>query len=97
MKLPVLRQEPGYTTILSVLQSLQTASSDDASRTEASRWLTSIIKNNLLWLDVPIMEGNSLIEPEDQREIIWDLASRRLAERCGRSGKPFACMCDNEQ
>jgi hypothetical protein len=86
MMLPSLRQEPDYMTIFNALQSLQTTSSDAASREEASRWLTSIIKSSLLWLDVSIAKNDVLIEPEEQRETIWDLASRRLAERCGRSG-----------
>jgi predicted nicotinamide N-methyase len=39
------------------------------------RWLTNIVSSSLLWL-----------RDDEQREKIWDLASRRLAERSGRAG-----------
>lgn len=40
---------------------------------EATRYLSSIIKSPLAWID------------EDRRERVWELASRRMAERCGRT------------
>lgn len=52
-------------------------------RREISRFLSSVISSNLTW-----------IEDEDQREEIWNVASRRLAERCGRTGGlPQGYMC----
>ncbi|KAI0853331.1 putative methyltransferase-domain-containing protein [Daldinia vernicosa] len=44
-------------------------------RREAAAYLSSIIKSSLSW-----------IQDEDEKEAIWDEASRRLAERCGRAG-----------
>ena len=44
-------------------------------RREVIAYLASIVSNALRWL-----------EDDGQREIIWDEASRRLSERCGRAG-----------
>ncbi|KAI1407745.1 S-adenosylmethionine-dependent methyltransferase-like protein [Hypoxylon sp. FL1857] len=44
-------------------------------RREVAAYLSSIIKSNLGW-----------IQDEDEKEALWDEASRRLAERCGRAG-----------
>ena len=49
--------------------------SQAVERREIIRFLSSVISSNLAW-----------IEDEDQREEIWNTASRRLAERCGRTG-----------
>ncbi|KAM0335347.1 hypothetical protein ACHAQA_000392 [Verticillium albo-atrum] len=43
-------------------------------RREISMYLYSIIKSGLAW-----------IEDDEEREIIWSEASRRLSERCGRT------------
>lgn len=43
-------------------------------KTEAARYLSSIIKSPLAWLD-----------DDDQREEVWTQASRRMSERCGRT------------
>lgn len=51
--------------------------------TESStRYLTAIISNPLIWLD------------DEQREIIWDLAVRRVAERSGSKGNVTLLMHD---
>ncbi|KAI2638500.1 putative methyltransferase-domain-containing protein [Xylaria nigripes] len=44
-------------------------------RDEVFSYLCSIVSNSLRWLD-----------NDDQREIIWEEASRCLAQRCGRAG-----------
>ncbi|KAI1464263.1 putative methyltransferase-domain-containing protein [Daldinia caldariorum] len=44
-------------------------------RREIAAYLSSIIKSSLAW-----------IQDEDEKEAVWDEASRRLAERCGRAG-----------
>ncbi|KAI1642965.1 putative methyltransferase-domain-containing protein [Daldinia loculata] len=44
-------------------------------RREVAAYLSSIIKSGLAW-----------IQDEDEKEAVWDEASRRLAERCGRAG-----------
>lgn len=95
-ELPHLWQRPAYTTLLDVLQRLrqepriwglkesreeilkaQAASMAEAAfnRQEIISFLSSIIKSGLPWLD-----------NDEQREDIWEEASRRLAERCGRTG-----------
>ncbi|KAK3947320.1 putative methyltransferase-domain-containing protein [Pseudoneurospora amorphoporcata] len=94
-ELPHLWQRPAYATLLDVLQRLrqepriwglkesreeilkaQAASMAEAAfnRQEIISFLSSIIKSGLPWLD-----------NDEQREDIWEEASRRLAERCGRT------------
>lgn len=41
---------------------------------EIAAYLSTIIKSPLSWLE------------DEDREAIWDEASRRFSERCGRSG-----------
>ncbi|KAG6023752.1 hypothetical protein E4U41_001937 [Claviceps citrina] len=43
-------------------------------RADITRYLSTIIKSPLLW-----------IEDDEQKEAIWELASKRMSERCGRS------------
>ncbi|OLN84382.1 Protein-lysine N-methyltransferase EFM2-like protein 1 [Colletotrichum chlorophyti] len=43
-------------------------------RREVSMYLTSVVKSSLSW-----------IEDDDEKEAIWEQASRRLTERCGRT------------
>lgn len=45
-------------------------------RREMSMYLSSIVKSGLTWID-----------DEEEKEFIWSEASRRLSERCGRTGK----------
>lgn len=44
-------------------------------RREIISFLSSIIKSSLVWLDT-----------NDEREVIWEEASKRMSERCGRTG-----------
>ncbi|KAI1401432.1 putative methyltransferase-domain-containing protein [Hypoxylon fuscum] len=44
-------------------------------RREVVAYLSSIIKSNLGW-----------IQDDDEKEALWEEASRRLSERCGRAG-----------
>ncbi|EGO53051.1 hypothetical protein NEUTE1DRAFT_142879 [Neurospora tetrasperma FGSC 2508] len=94
-ELPHLWQKPAYATLLDVLQRLrqepriwglkesreeilkaQAASMAEMAfnRQEIISFLSSIIKSGLPWLD-----------SDEQREDIWEEASRRLSERCGRT------------
>lgn len=92
-KLPETWQRPGSESILETLRKLRvelpvwniTAVEREIDyqqelitweRRKIISYLSSIIKSNLEW-----------IEDEDQREEIWNQASKRLAERCGRSGR----------
>ncbi|KAI5865893.1 S-adenosylmethionine-dependent methyltransferase-like protein [Durotheca rogersii] len=55
---------------------LETYQNTTQFRREVSAYLSSIIKSNLGW-----------IQDDDEKEALWDEASRRFSERCGR-----ACM-----
>ena len=53
------------------------------SRRDVASYLSSVVASPLSW-----------VENDEQRETLWEEASRRLAERCGRTGKssPFATV-----
>jgi hypothetical protein len=101
MDLPNLRKQPTYATLLSVLQALEVhpnswnkTPSDERSsvndETVVQRFLMSVIASDLEWLPESTDVGGKLLTALEQKEILFDLASRRVAERCGRSGKcPF--------
>jgi hypothetical protein len=98
MDLPNIRKKPSYDAILSALQALQVQPNSwirlsDAEKSPASdqavvqRFLMSIIASDLEWLqESPGFDGD-VLAAQEQRETLFDLASRRIAERCGRSGK----------
>jgi hypothetical protein len=90
--LPHLWQKPAYDALLACLKKLhveprvwsvqvsradilkeQAATAHD--RREIVSFLSTIIKSSLAWLD-----------SDDEREVIWDEASKRMSERCGRTG-----------
>jgi len=52
------------------------------SEAAISRYLTSIISNMFEWF-----ENTEDEDADAQREVLWDLASKRMTERCGRSGE----------
>ncbi|KAG7293174.1 hypothetical protein NEMBOFW57_003220 [Staphylotrichum longicolle] len=91
-ELPHLWQKPAYGVLLACLKNLhveprvwnahvsradilkeQAATAHD--RREIVSFLSTIIKSSLAWLD-----------SDDEREVIWDEASKRMSERCGRTG-----------
>ena len=87
---PSLRSKPSPTTLLSILESLAVDSGTRASTStstassiedlgKVNQYLMSIVSNDLAWL------GDSP-EAEEKKEKVWELASKRIAERCGRSG-----------
>lgn len=85
-------QRPGATDLVEILDSLEVKPPTWSHRRrrsdileeqtalaaqkkgEVTRYLSSVIKSPLAW-----------IEDESQREDIWELASKRMSERCGRS------------
>ncbi|KAK3983917.1 putative methyltransferase-domain-containing protein [Cladorrhinum sp. PSN332] len=92
-ELPHLWQKPACNALLEALQKLrleppvwglkvssaeilkQQAASDAAhQRREIIMFLSSIIKSGLAWL-----------ETDEERELIWEEASKRTSERCGRT------------
>jgi predicted nicotinamide N-methyase len=83
--LPQLYTRPSADELLSTLRSLaltltaftaQSTKPVHVSSTGLAGYLTQIVSSSLSWLD------------EASRESIWELASRRLAERSGRSAAP---------
>lgn len=91
-ELPRLWQKPAYEVLLETLKklrveprvwSLQDSRADILKeqaataydRREVVAFLSSIIKSGLPWLD-----------SDDEREVIWEEASKRMSERCGRTG-----------
>ncbi|QUC21442.1 uncharacterized protein UV8b_05685 [Ustilaginoidea virens] len=89
---PQMYQKPAYNILLSTLESLQLSplvwshgrnGSDDLAaqespasqrKAEVTRYVSTIIKSPLSWID-----------DDDQKETLWELASRRISERCGRT------------
>lgn len=91
-ELPHLWQKPTYEALLACLKRLRVeprvwnlnVSRSDILKEQAATayerreiisFLSSIIKSSLAWLD-----------DDDEREVIWDEASKRMSERCGRTG-----------
>ncbi|KAG6113570.1 hypothetical protein E4U31_000446 [Claviceps sp. LM219 group G6] len=92
LDLPQTFQKPSYSALLTALQGLELSPPEWnhsrrrseiiaeqeslASRHKAdiTRYLSSIIKSPLLW-----------IEDDEQKEVVWELASKRMSERCGRT------------
>lgn len=89
--LPNLRTQPTFETLQRTLQALEVKpttwseavkrSTGGSSEAAVSRYLTGIISNLFEWFD-RTEDG----DVDDKREILWDLASKRVTERCGRSG-----------
>lgn len=90
-ELPRLWQKPAFEELLDCLDKLQikppvwrskqsrtdVLSEQNAvfkDRREVNQFLSSVVSSSLAWID-----------NDDQREELWTVASRRLAERCGRT------------
>ncbi|APA09896.1 hypothetical protein sscle_05g046660 [Sclerotinia sclerotiorum 1980 UF-70] len=94
LDLPQLYKRPSFLELLQVLELLKlpppswnsksrrSQEPDDAQG--ISRYLTKIIGSGLDWLSIGVSEE----EWEQRCELIHELASKRLAERCGRSAMP---------
>jgi hypothetical protein len=98
MDFPNLRKQPTYGMLLDTLQTLEIQPSswtksfaaEKSSPTDQAavlRFLMSVIASDLEWLQDPIDVRGNILTALEQRETLFDLASRRIAERCGRSGK----------
>lgn len=66
---PIWKHKSRRTDIIHQQESLASQ-----KKAEVTRYLSTIIKSELLW-----------IEDEEQREEIWAQASKRMSERCGRT------------
>ncbi|KAL2260149.1 hypothetical protein VTK26DRAFT_5936 [Humicola hyalothermophila] len=92
-ELPHLWQKPAYPVLFDCLKRLyleprvwnldvprkdilkeQAAAAAAHNRREVISFLSSVIKSSLAWLGT-----------DDEREVIWDEASKRMSERCGRT------------
>ncbi|PQE25242.1 glucose-inducible SAM-dependent methyltransferase Rrg1 protein [Rutstroemia sp. NJR-2017a WRK4] len=91
--LPQLHRKPSFSELFQTLSllRLQPPSWDTASRPSTeddaqgiSRYLTRLIGSDLHWFYTGVNEE----EAEARIETIHELASKRLAERCGRSAMP---------
>lgn len=89
---PQVYQKPAFDDLMATLRSLELAppiwthksrrddiiqqqeSLASMKKAEVTRYLSTIIGSPLKW-----------IEDEDQREEIWEQASKRMSERCGRT------------
>ncbi|GAB0138933.1 hypothetical protein EsDP_00007152 [Epichloe bromicola] len=92
LDLPQTFQKPSFPILLTTLRSLELsppiwnhcrrrseALAEQESRAsrrkaEITQYISTIIKSPLSW-----------IEDDEQKEIIWELASKRMSERCGRT------------
>ncbi|KHN96777.1 uncharacterized protein MAM_05333 [Metarhizium album ARSEF 1941] len=94
LDLPQVYQRPGYDTLVAALQGLaleppawnrnrrrqggwsahEQESLAALRKPDVTRYISTIISSPLGW-----------IRDEEQRETLWDLAARRMAERCGRA------------
>lgn len=92
LDLPQLWQRPSYEELINVLRGLELAlptwsgkhvdrqeavhrqeSYLSQQRGEVTRYLSTVVCNDLDW-----------IESEEDKETVWQMASRRISERCGR-------------
>ncbi|KAF4629461.1 hypothetical protein G7Y89_g8684 [Cudoniella acicularis] len=90
LDLPHLRDKPSFQVLVETLKALTlnpstwSDSAFDSSTPEdpiaTSRYLTFILKNPFDWF-----EDAADVDSNEQREMVWNLASQRLSERCGRT------------
>lgn len=80
--LPALNTKPPVENLLSILNGLAVAPTSWEKGVEGvvdppglSKWLVTIIASPLEWI------GN-----DEVKDVVWETASTRLAERCGRTG-----------
>jgi hypothetical protein len=95
MELPNLRKQPSYDTLLRALLALKFEpatwdvagiSVESDEQVAALRFLNSIISSDLDWLDNSYSYNGTALSYADQRDMLLGLASKRMAERCGRTG-----------
>ncbi|CZR55145.1 uncharacterized protein PAC_05031 [Phialocephala subalpina] len=100
MTLPIIRNKPMYKELLQTLQSLEIkprswdASPDKdiietppADENTIQAFLLGLFKTDFWWFEDTEDEHLGLVTAQQQRDEIIDLASRRFAERCGRSAR----------
>ncbi len=95
MDLPNIRRKPTYEKLLHTLWDLQKkpTSWDVPSPVEESaddatilKFLMSVIASELDWFTDLVVVDGPVLSATEQKENLLHEASRRVAERCGRSG-----------
>lgn len=91
--LPNLRSKPSFASLYEILESLvlqpnswtgspKSQDSEELDVEVVNRYLLSVISSELAWFEDESKEEVVL----QRRDDIWELASKRMAERCGRNG-----------
>jgi hypothetical protein len=91
--LPSVRSKPSFASLYAALESLalQPNAWNGSSKSQdldvldskaVNRYLLSVVSSDLTWFQ----DGSEASVAMDQQERIWELANRRMAERCGRTG-----------
>ena len=86
LDLPQIYTQPSGTELMKAIDLLaikprsfstdaETTKTPSVQPTGVTRYLTSIISSSLSWLETDAL-----------RDAVWDAASARLSERCGRTG-----------
>lgn len=99
MGLPGLRSKPAHRDLVKILNGLEIKpkSWDDvpvetitdeptANENDVQNFLLNVFKTDFSWFEDED-RNSGVITAQEQKDEIVDMASRRLAERCGRSGK----------
>lgn len=106
MDLPSLRSKPSYRDLLKILTTLEvkprswdnSPTKEPADQTvqdeeDVQAFLLGLFKTDFWWFEDLKNEDVGTITAQQQVDEIVDLASRRLAERCGRSGMVQNLCC----
>ncbi|KAK6522655.1 hypothetical protein TWF281_002091 [Arthrobotrys megalospora] len=90
LDLPHLSTRPALTTLLATLDllTIHPPSWDDLSATNLSQKRVQIIGNPTPWLTSLVSSPLKWLPTDDARELVWETASIRLSERCGRTAMP---------
>lgn len=99
MALQGLRSKPTYKGLLKILNDLEikpkswdeipvevTTDEPVANKDDVQKFLLNLFKTDFSWFEDED-GGSGAITAQEQKDEIVDMASRRLAERCGRSGE----------
>ncbi|KAF3080543.1 hypothetical protein TWF569_000977 [Orbilia oligospora] len=93
---PHLSTRPTFNTLLTTLGLLairppswdDTSGASTSSTTDLSQKKVQIIGNPSPWLTSLVSSSLKWLPTDESREIIWETASIRLSERCGRAAMP---------
>lgn len=90
--LPLLWEKPPFQTLLTTLQSLRLQPPiwhlKDTQAEIFEQQLADAAKDTLAFLSSIIKSPLAWLPSDEERDQIYEEASRRLSERCGRNGTP---------